>query len=175
MQNQEVVRSRHVQREASRLVLCIHVGPANTAQRHPRVQPIHGQGRTGEWLNHRMKAQTAGGDEQQRALRFLGHIAHHSFNLHPLTEQFAGGHPCSGSFARLGDSPRAEHAHAGAVNEGRKHSRCRSPFDDHHLPGSRLVIGIGIDDANARRVVLDIDDVRGGIRIGDQALEPPER
>ena len=123
MDKENMVRSRHVEREAGRFVLRVHVGPTNPAQDDARVQPIQRQGRTWERLNNRMKAQAAGRDEQECAFGFLGNVAHDPFDLYPLAEQLAGRHTRGGRNARFRDSGGAENADIRTIDEGREQTR----------------------------------------------------
>ncbi len=150
MDKGEVICPWHIEREAGWFVLRIHVRPANAAQHQARVQPIAGQGQTREGLNDRMKAQPAGRDEQEGAVGFFGDVTHDAFDLDPLAEQLAGGHARGGRLARLRNRRRTDRADAGAVYEWREHPACRGPFHNHHLAGRRLVIGIGVNDTDAR-------------------------
>src|SRR2546427_12576894 len=119
-----------------------------------------------------MKAQATRRHKEDRAIRFFGKVANHSFDLDPLAEEFARSHAPGGRFARLRYGRRTNHSHIRAIDERRENSSRRAAFHNHYLTRGWLIIGIGISDANARRAVLDIDHAGAGIRVSDQALKP---
>jgi len=73
------------------------------------------------------------GDEKKGAFGFLGEIAHDSFDLHPLAEQFACHHARGWSHAWFRDRPDPYNPDVRTIDERGKQARHRGAFDFHHL------------------------------------------